>query len=1142
MKKVLLGISLVWSLFLNAQDSWKQTIAKGFKNGTVEFCGIKAFNNKLYFPGDSAGVKITLFSSLNGDTVNVTEETNLYSVLQGGTETGLSSITANNNYLFLGSAASNYISASNKAPQVYRGATDGSYVKYGTIDYSTLSSENEIDTGSGPNPYISNLALFSPTGSNDSIYAFLNPGHSKFGNSGISVWKASATLSGTTTPTWVNATSFSINSGINTVYDVAVWNKHMYAAVNTRDSGGAILRTADGVNWDTVLTAAALKNQIGSNYAYANFAALEVYNGKLVAALAGNNSSSNGFFLWATTDSVGATQTQNWIHLTDSTYSSFFYNNGIGSIYDIQNANGRLFIQISGGDYNPMTYYYYENAGKDSIYQTSANTGIEDYSNSSSTFKMEYFKNNIFVSGVGGGQAAKRSNSKTKHTSPVAKGPPSGNFGVAWSFNMLKPAPMSFSVTSAACTNNNIYLLNTSTNSDYAEWYWGDTLVASGKISDNPYFSPSYAGIDTLKMIAYNGSNNASQFLDSVKQVVTILQSPIIDSVHAENLFLCQGQPDTLTAYMRGGTGPYNYYWYDAYNQAANTYTATSNNGKSVITPTTIVNNALSAACGYCMAPYMYLIGSVTDANQCKTQMPGYLQIEVNAADSLSGLITDPNNNPITGTVYLFERKSSHVGVLDTTNSYILGVDGRYVFPSLYYGAYILKAVPAATYTDAVGTYYSSKSNAYQWNLADTIKHYTCIGRDDTANIHVITIPTPTVSASAHGIISGTITSHVGYGARLAYGGHNSVMGAPLKGIDVKLGRNPGGGCAARTSTDTSGAYSFTNVDTGSYHIYVDIPNYGMDSVRAVSIYVGDTVSINNNYYVDSTLIRVLPTSVLTATICSGDSILVGSHFHKAVGTYYDTLQSPTHTDSLVITTLALNPLPSVSIASSASIICAGSAVTLTVSGTALTYTWSNNNSTSTSISPTPSVSAVYTVTGTDINNCKSTAIQSITVNALPDKTVTNTAGTWSFTANATPATYQWINCSHNMMPIVGATGQTYGAPAGSDSTYAVIITQNNCTDTSACMIEVTVGINSFIAINGISIYPNPSNGNFSIETSKLEKQTMQVFDVNGKLVLSQTIQMGKTNIEASTLAEGVYSINITHNGGVERRRLVIVK
>jgi type IX secretion system substrate protein/peptidase C39-like protein len=92
------------------------------------------------------------------------------------------------------------------------------------------------------------------------------------------------------------------------------------------------------------------------------------------------------------------------------------------------------------------------------------------------------------------------------------------------------------------------------------------------------------------------------------------------------------------------------------------------------------------------------------------------------------------------------------------------------------------------------------------------------------------------------------------------------------------------------------------------------------------------------------------------------------------------------------------------------------------------------------------------------------------------------------------------------------------------------------------CIPYATTGIETTNASETIClIYPNPSKGNFSIETSFTTNQTMQLHDINGNLVLSQTIN-GKTNIDAATLNEGVYNISIIGNEGVLNKKLVIVR
>jgi len=59
--------------------------------------------------------------------------------------------------------------------------------------------------------------------------------------------------------------------------------------------------------------------------------------------------------------------------------------------------------------------------------------------------------------------------------------------------------------------------------------------------------------------------------------------------------------------------------------------------------------------------------------------------------------------------------------------------------------------------------------------------------------------------------------------------------GAPLKGVDVKLGKNPGGGAAART-TNADGKANFGVLPAGSYYIVIDGAKNVRDSDAQIEI------------------------------------------------------------------------------------------------------------------------------------------------------------------------------------------------------------------------------------------------------------------------------------------------------------------
>ena len=248
--------------------------------------------------------------------------------------------------------------------------------------------------------------------------------------------------------------------------------------------------------------------------------------------------------------------------------------------------------------------------------------------------------------------------------------------------------------------------------------------------------------------------------------------------------------------------------------------------------------------------------------------------------------------------------------------------------------------------------------------------------------------------------------------------------------------------------------------------------------------------------------------STVSVTECSSYTWAQNGMTYTASGMYTDTIPNSVNCDSVITLDLTIN-MPTSSV--------------FTVSTCSPTYTWAQNGT-------VYSASGMYNDTILNAAGCDSVVTLNLTITNFVatatdngDATITASAGT----------TYQWINCTTNT-PIAGATAQTFAATA--NGTYAVIVSNGTCSDTSNCVNITNVGIKEH-TISTISVHPNPTN-DVVIVTMDASSAIVEVMDVQGKLVQTTQIKSGD-QVDLGAYERGVYTLRIKTESGTSIERIV---
>ena len=302
------------------------------------------------------------------------------------------------------------------------------------------------------------------------------------------------------------------------------------------------------------------------------------------------------------------------------------------------------------------------------------------------------------------------------------------------------------------------------------------------------------------------------------------------------------------------------------------------------------------------------------------------------------------------------------------------------------------------------------------------------------------------------------------------------------------------------------------------------------------------------------------PTLVVTsASVCSGQSVSIVA---SGASTYTWTTpasNSPTITVSPSATTVysvsgsaagcagtfsatgTVSVVASPTVSATSATICAGKTATLTATGNAATYTWVPGGATGTTFTVSPAVGLnSYTVTGTSAQGCSKAAMTNVIV--APNPTVTASASSSVVCSGSTvtltgggASTYVWSNGVANGTAFTPTATASYtvtgtSAVSGCTATAVTSVTVNTCT-----------GIHEATGNVVFSVYPNPSKGQFILQSSVFPA-TLVVFDVTGKQVIRKDITEMETSVNASELTNGVYYISLITETGTANAKMLISK
>lgn len=336
------------------------------------------------------------------------------------------------------------------------------------------------------------------------------------------------------------------------------------------------------------------------------------------------------------------------------------------------------------------------------------------------------------------------------------------------------------------------------------------------------------------------------------------------------------------------------------------------------------------------------------------------------------------------------------------------------------------------------------------------------------------------------------------YGTR---GNQNSYAGAPYQsmigGIPVTLTRS--GMQQQLSSNQMANVFSEAGGSISRVEMYYDITP-SLSSIDPINVIVPQSYN--------------LP---IDATLCTGDSVLIGGVYRTTAGVYNDTTFSIYGCDSISEVTLSLTPvydlLNEVNICDGDSILLEGAYQTSF---------------------------GIYQDFLQTSNGCDSTVTTILNVSALPTvsfagDTLCVQAGSVAL-AGGSPSggTYTGAN----------VTANSFDATSAGTGVYPVTYTY---TDSLGCISDImsdvsvvdcaSIGENT---LEGVSVYPNPVTTHVVVDLPEnMSNATVTLFDAGGKMINLWNITNGSLTVNMESLSNGMYVLEVNAMNQIGKYKLI---